>query len=128
VSTIDNNDDTGGTNLRGLGFLGSFFDWISMLCKENQFDPIIAQICYFLPKFGLIWHEPGDAANEPAQAAICGVVNATRTRWIQRKHFSGSVCGCPRRLHGIRILQGRLGRPRHLQRPSHGVEAAYASL
>jgi len=66
VSTVNNNDDAGGTNLRGLGLLGSFFDWLNMLCIPGQFSQnhLIATICRLLPKFGLIWHEPGNAAKK----------------------------------------------------------------
>jgi len=61
VSNVNNNEDKGGTNLQGLGLFGSFFDWISMLCSSGGQSQTMKEICKYTPKFGLIWHEPGNA-------------------------------------------------------------------
>jgi hypothetical protein len=55
--------------MKGLDMLGSFFDLISTLCTPAAAGVLgvlaaiddLVSICKYLPKFGLVWNQPGNA-------------------------------------------------------------------
>jgi hypothetical protein len=61
VANIDNNQDAGGSKMEGLNTIGSFFDFVNTLCLMPNL--LIALVCQFMPKFGLVWNRKGDSTN-----------------------------------------------------------------
>jgi len=51
--------------MSGLDMLGKFFDFMAGLCAlpyQGLFnDPLIAEACKYIPQFGLVWNQPGNA-------------------------------------------------------------------
>jgi len=61
---VDANAAQGGTGMQGLEMLGSFFNFIAKLCVPPYSSPMHMEICEYIPQFGLVWDQPGDATND----------------------------------------------------------------
>jgi len=93
VADVNNNNNAGSTRMTGLDMLSDFFDWISNTCKPNPkakkySEKLILEVCKYLPKFGLVWNQPGNYTTKTVPACnIHGCQCIQHANRADRKFF-----------------------------------------